>query len=306
MEENFNIYACGGAGVNIIKNLNKLPAKKVFIDTSYSNLKSVDKNSIYVVEDMDGAGKHRATTYEVFKDYVNDIFVKFKPSEKLNVVISSLSGGSGSIIAPFITRELIKQNKNVIVVAIETRNSVIEMENSVKTLKTYKSISDQLEKSIAICHIDEESRTEADRQAYMILNLLSILVDKNATEEFDITDLSNFINFNKVTDNAPNVGILTVNPNINITPRKNTHIVSTILLTKTKEEKLEPVIPEYLATCIVTDESFKESLRIDNFLGLLSEQIEDLENSIKNFKENKSLNRIKNVEVKGNEDGIVL
>lgn len=306
MSELLNIYACGGAGINIIKNLNKISAKKVFVDTSLSNLKNVDKNSVYIVEDMDGAGKHRATTYEIFKDYVNDIIIKFKPSENLNIVISSLSGGSGSIIAPFVARELLKQNKNVIVIGVETRNSIIEMENSVKTLKTYKSISSQLNKSIAIYHINEESRTEADRQALMFINLLSILVDKNATEEFDISDLSNFINFDKVTPNEPNVGIIYVGPNVNVVPRKNIHLVSTIFLTNSIEEKLEPVIPEYLATCIVNQEGFKDSLRVDNFLGLLTEQIEDIELAIKNFQENKSLNRIKDIQVTGNNDGIVL
>lgn len=87
------IYSAGGAGTNVAKQVNDLDVEVCYIDTSMSNLKGIDSNEVFILEGMDGAGKNRALTYEGFKDVANEVLIRFKPSEQLNVVISSLSGG---------------------------------------------------------------------------------------------------------------------------------------------------------------------------------------------------------------------
>lgn len=88
-----SIYACGGSGVNIAKMIKDIDAEINFIDTSVSNLKSVNSPNVFLVDAMDGAGKDRSVAYENFKDISGDVLLKYKPSEQLNIVISSLSGG---------------------------------------------------------------------------------------------------------------------------------------------------------------------------------------------------------------------
>lgn len=90
---NVAIYACGGCGTNIAKQLKDLDFNISYIDTSTSNLKGIKSDSIYILENVDGAGKDRAKTYHHFKDESQDIIVRFKPSPVLNIVVSSLSGG---------------------------------------------------------------------------------------------------------------------------------------------------------------------------------------------------------------------
>lgn len=304
--ELFNVYACGGAAINIVKKINNINCKKFYVDTSVSNAKDIPSNSIYTVEGMDGAGKRRETTYDLFKEYASDILIKFKPSGNVNVVISSLSGGSGSVIAPFVVKELLKQNMTTIVIGVSSTNSVIEIINTVKALKTYKSISNSTSKSIALFHVDNESRANADMTVITFLNIIALLTDKSLTEEFDKSDLSNFISFEKVTDNSRDLGIITLGENVPVIPHKNTRIVSSLFLTRNRDENLEPVMPEYLATCIVTDPAFSSSIRVDNVLGALAELIGSFDSKIQAFQESKAVTRIKHIETKGNEDDIVL
>ena len=302
-----NVYCCGGAGSNVGKQITDLDVNVTFIDTSVSNLKGVDESKIYKIDGIDGAGKDRKITYENFKN-PDEVLIRFKPSLELNIVISSLSGGSGSIIAPVLARELIKQGHNTIVVAIDSTSSVIEIDNCIKTLKTYKSFSNGAKKSFSIYPIHNGSRKEADGRAINFINLVSLLVNKEHTEEFDTSDLRNFINFDNVTDNEPNVSIIEINANENIVPEKNTSIVSTILLTTDKNSTIKPVIPEYLSVCVVTDKNYKnEDIRIDNTLGKLALIVEGYEAQKKECSDNKRINKFNDVSVEATtEDGAVI
>lgn len=302
------VYACGGTGVNIAKQISNLDIDICFIDSSDANLRDVKLDQVYLIEEQEGAGKDRSITYRNFKDIVGDVLIKFKPSKDINIIVSSLSGGSGSVQGPLIARQLIEAGFPVVVIGVDSRSSVIELRNSVNTLKTYKATSNQLQKSIALFYVSEHNRREADKQALSMINMLSLLVDRNNTAEFDITDLRNFLLFENVTDNSPDVSILVASPNEPISPEKGTSVVSTILVTTDRESSIQPVIPEYLATCIVTDPAYNlEDIRIDSILGKLGLIIDDFEETIKVQQDNKKVNRVKELVVESNtEDGFVV
>ena len=304
----FAIYACGGAGTNIGKQIHDLDIDVFFIDTSDSNIRNNKVTNLFLLEGVDGAGKDRSKTYQHFKDVAEDILIRFKPSQTLNVVISSLGGGSGAVIAPMITKELISKNLNTIVIGIDSQTSIKELDNTIKTLKTYKSISDMTKKCVSLFHITNNSRKEADKQALYFINLLSVITNKYITEEFDTSDIHSFINFNKVTDNSPTVSIIEINPNENILPEKNTSIVSTVLVTKNKDATISAAIPDYLTNCVVTDKDYNlEDMRIDNVVGKLSVICEDLEKKMVELTNNKKLNKHKEVEIDDSTpEGIVL
>lgn len=305
---NITVWSCGGCGTNIAKQLNDLDIDINYIDTSTSNLKGVKSDNIFLIEDIDGAGKDRSKTYEYFKHIAEDVLIRFKPSDNLNIVISSLSGGSGSVISPLVTKELIQKGYNTIVIGVDSRHSVKELDNSVKTLKTYKAISDSVNKAISLFYIENTNRKETDKQAIWFITMMSLLVNKNKTEEFDTSDLNSFINFDKVTDNTPTVSIIEVNANEVITPTKNTSVVSTILLTTDKNSTIQPVIPEYLTTCVVTDSQYSnEDIRVDNYIGKLTQIVESMESEITEHQNNKKINKFKDLEVsESNSDGMVL
>jgi len=303
-----NVYWCGGAASNISKSVKDLDVNSFCIDTSVSNLKGIDDSTVYLVQDIDGAGKLRSKSYESFNGLEEEVLVKFKPSKDLNIVVSSLSGGSGAIISSIVAKKLITEGFNTIIIGIDSKHSIIEIENSIKTLKSYKGISDTSKKSVTVYYVENTSRKEADQQVIRFINLMSLLTNKALTEEFDTTDLHHFINPEKVTDNKPTVGIIDISANEEIVPAKNTTIVSTILLTSSHESTISEIKPEYLATCIVTDKNYKnEDIRIDNIYGSLGIIIDGLEKEVTVLKDNKRINKHKDIEVTGaTNEGIIL
>lgn len=303
-----SIYAAGGTGVNIAKLIKDLDTNVVYIDTSLSNLKSVESSNVFLVEGMDGAGKNRSVAYANFKDISEDVLLKHKPSDQLNIVIGSLSGGSGSILAPLITKELLARGHSVIVIGIDSKHSVIEMNNTVKTLKTYKSISDNANKAVSLYYIENTNRSDADRRAVHFINLLSLLTDKKVTEEFDNSDLKSFLYFDTVTDNEPTLAILEVTSNDSTPAEKGTSVVGSILITKDKAASLSGATPEYLATCVVSDSGYKnEDIRLNSVLGKLSLILDSLDSEIQVHQDNKRVNKIKDVVLStNNSDGVHL
>lgn len=303
-----NIYACGGTGANVCKMVKDLDVNIFYIDSSDSNLKGINDSQIFLIPDQDGAGKDRSLTYENFKDVVEDVLIRFKPSDTLNVVVSSLSGGSGSVISPMVTKQLVAEGHTTIVIGIDSKHSLIELRNSMKTLRTFKGISNAVGKCISLFHIENTTRKEADQTAIQFINLLTLLVDRKNTDEFDTSDLKNFINFSKVTDNSPSVSMIEIGANQPVSATKGTVVASSVLVTSDRNATIYPVMPEYLSTCIVTDPSYNlDDIRIDNVLGKLTIVIEQFEEEIKTQTDNKKINKFKEVEVAdATDDGMVI
>ena len=65
-----SVFACGGCGSNIAKQITDLDIEVNYIDTSTSNLKGVKSDNIFVLENIDGAGKDRSKTYELYKFFL--------------------------------------------------------------------------------------------------------------------------------------------------------------------------------------------------------------------------------------------
>lgn len=293
------IYACGGAGVNICKHLPDT-SSVVFVDTSKSNLNSVrGSKNVFLVEGMDGAGKHRRSTGDQFSPISSDVIISHKPDEVLNVVISSLSGGSGSVIAPSLTYELLKQGKNVVVIGVYTANSFREMENSINTLKSYRGVADRSEKPVCMFYINSEQRSEADKQALWFMDILRIITDREITEEFDTGDITNFFNYTRVTDNQPSLAFIETNSvdEVQMTP-KGVGVVSTIHISRDPQSHLLAPIPEYQAKCLVTDPGTDfEDCRIDALSGVAAGELNRLISDYNELKEQKEVNRVTDIEV---------
>lgn len=305
------VYSCGGAGINIGKVVKGLDPRfdVAFLDSSESNLDSVkDTESTYLIRDMDGAGKLRAKTYEAFKGEVDAALTAHKPSTGLNVVISSLSGGTGSVIAPLVAKQLIEGGNTVIVVGIASASSVIELNNTINSVKTYNNFAIQAKKPIAMFFCDDESRSIVDKTIVSFMVSLSVITDRDNTAEFDSTDLHHFINYDKVTSLPVGLSNLHVslNDEVNdkLTNLKDAHLASTILITTDTDTTLNGDVPEYLAKVIVTSPDYltkdgqrPNDIRIDNIVGLLPSTIRTLEEQLSEAKDRLKTSRIDKIEV---------
>ena len=101
------VYGCGGAGSNITKEFFSLNTKDnsifsdiipVVLDASDSDFTTdIPDEYMYIVKDgsgeqLEGAGKIRATNYDHIKQSIKDMLVKYPPTN-FNIVVHSNSGG---------------------------------------------------------------------------------------------------------------------------------------------------------------------------------------------------------------------
>jgi len=206
-----NIYGCGGAGLNIAYDFLKYQendedagfakVQSFLIDTSRSNIKKdAPENQIYLFESLDGSGKKRDANYNAISERSREMLHEFKPAD-INVVIHSASGGSGSVIGPLLVSELVGSH-NTIVVIIGSSDSRIETDNTLKTLKSYEMISKK--KNLPICAFYYENSEQTPRGAVNQKIIQDLVVTSmffsGQNTELDKADLSNFLNYPKVTN----------------------------------------------------------------------------------------------------------
>lgn len=203
------LYACGGAGVNVSKTMEGFRDSNVkgfssldivYIDTSGSDFDSVEEKNIYRFKEKDGSGALRKESFHVISKYAKEILQEYPPLD-LNIVISSASGGSGSVVSPTLVGELLKEDKNVAVILIGATDTVIYANNTFNTLKSFENISKTNKKSILMRYLQNESssKTESvnEKARFIIASLCMLFSGEN--KGLDSKDLYHWINFNKVT-----------------------------------------------------------------------------------------------------------
>jgi hypothetical protein len=217
MSFNVKIYAVGGFGINIgtafikahlaDKNLSHVDV--VFVDTSDANmrderLRTVDESKIYRFPKLKGGGKNRKELHPKIVPHVPELLSKLQPTD-FNIVVHSASGASGSTVGPEIVREILQRNGNVLVLQAGSTSDRMVLTNTVGTMKSYAAISRRLNKPI-VSYMNTATKTlspsEVDQRAIAALYLMSIVFsDKN--DRVDTTDLTNLLNYHKVTNFEP-------------------------------------------------------------------------------------------------------
>ena len=235
------VYAAGGAGINIASYFEKFrniaeaglaQVEPVYLDTSSSNItQSLNKNFVYTVDGLDGSGKVRAENHERISECVLEILQKFKPSD-FNIVLSSASGGSGSVIAPSLVSELLKRDIPVVVITIGSTDSKIELINTVRTLKSYEAIS-RLRNSPVISMYYENSketnRKEVDARARISISALAAIFC-GTNRELDSSDLKNWLKYTKVTSFDAALSYLDFYDKETMPKDKGLHVISVATL----------------------------------------------------------------------------
>lgn len=250
------IYGCGGAGINIASHYAAVRAEPTsaeiqasFIDTSRSNLKpNLDQNSIYIVPGLDGSGKIRSENHEAIANVVKDILVRQKPGD-FNVVIFSLSGGSGSVLGPLILSELQSRNLPVVGLVVGSDESVLTANNTLKTLKTLEAIAKKNDKPVVIAYAHNERggrRNEVDTRLQSYVGCLAYLCSRR-NEELDTKDIVHWIEFNRApTCNVPaQLALLTITDDVKVIEQDYPNPVSVASLFGSHDEPGLTVVPDY-------------------------------------------------------------
>lgn len=249
-----HVYGAGGAGLNIVSGVrwndhaeNTAEVKTSYIDTSKSNIKpNMDMSDVYVLPNLDGSGKIRSENHEEIANVIKDMLVKHKPQD-FNVIVFSLSGGSGSVIGPLLVSELLSRNIPVIAMCIGTDESVLTANNTLKTLKSLDAIAKKNKKALNVVYQHNDrgiSRKSIDEKIEGYLCGLAYLVS-GRNEELDSQDLTNWLDFTRTTSLGPQLGLLEVYSSGDDVANKHKNPVSVASLYINKDVHGLVVVPEY-------------------------------------------------------------
>lgn len=249
------IYGCGGAGINIASFYDK-PGESTqpftsnfdvaMIDTSRSNLNdTIPDEHIAILPNMDGSGKIRAENAAAISDNIRQLIAKYPPRD-MSVVVFSASGGSGSVIGPLMTRELLTQGLPVVVIVIGSSESFITTNNTVKTLKTLEAIAEQTGKPVVMFyrHNDGPNRDNIDAELYEIIAILSFFCS-GLIKELDSEDILNFLQFDKHTPIRPCLAELHLRLTADAKDWEGLSPIAVASILENTASPAIPIIPEY-------------------------------------------------------------
>ena len=220
---NLTIYGLGGAGCNIASMFEQLrnssevgmaDVKPVYVDTSDSNLKpGMDPKSFFRFEDItdgeeiDGSGGVRATNAALIQQQIPRLLDQHRPGYA-TVVISSASGGSGSVISPMLVRELVDRGtKLLVVIAIGDDATNTRIKNTLNTIAGFEIICEETESTIPLAffeNTDKRPRVDVDSDVFDLVGKLSALFSRE-NAEMDTMDLVNFLSVEKATSYPPHL-----------------------------------------------------------------------------------------------------
>lgn len=210
-------YFCGGAGINIGKALCNAPAGSVSPINRKADMVGLDSSSANDSEGLfdvcrmpaatgndglaNGSGKVQSTNYPKAVPFIKETISKYPPGT-FTIVVFGTSGGTGPMLGALLIRELLQHNRPVVAVCISDHTSIIEMKNSVTTLRNLanQTSAEQLNTPIAFIEaINDNDRTrgQVNKQVIDNLNLLSVFLNED-NEEADYRDILNLLNYNKV------------------------------------------------------------------------------------------------------------
>lgn len=207
--KDFNLYHFGGTGINILNRYlvdgrgSKFIDQVVALDTSDANPVTDGLYPLERIEGVEGSGGNRRAHADKYADFVKQVFAKYKPN-KINILVYSLSGGSGASMGPYALRYLLQKKIPTLVICIGDKSTFNEEKNTVEALGSmYNQIKlgspvlfNYLENSPTVSQgqINQRAIAEIDN-AIMMFNM--------ENERIDYADIKNFFFFTDVTQADP-------------------------------------------------------------------------------------------------------
>ena len=213
--KDFNIYAFGGTGTNILNGYltqgknHKFIDQIVGVDTSEANPVEDGLFPVVRLEGAEGSGGNRKAHSAKFDDFAKQIFAKH-PANKLNILVYSLAGGTGSSIGPYALRQLLQKKIPTLVICVGDISTMNEQNNTVDTLGSMFNQT-KLGVPVIFSYLEngkDVSQGEVNRRAVSLIdNAIKLFNLKN--ERVDYADVKNFFFFTDVVKADPIMSQLT-------------------------------------------------------------------------------------------------
>lgn len=249
------LLACGGGAINIASifetcrgqvEAGSAPIEVSYLDTSSANFtdKMPKDFTMVIPTSNDGSGGLRAENNKAIKEHVPSVLQKHEPGY-CTIVLSTASGGSGSVIAPYLTAELLRRDEMVIPIVIGDATQGHWIKNTLATLSSYEKISAAQEMALPIGYFEntrQRSLSDVDSDVVDLIIAISILFSRQ-NEGIDSRDLYNALRFHRVTSYLPHAALLS-NVSGKITADNSEGIITAVSALVDKDDNgLEVVLP---------------------------------------------------------------
>jgi hypothetical protein len=194
------VYGCGGGGINMVRRA--LPEFKNnatyrYIDTSkLANLLAGEE--AIIMGSGEGSGGVRQENADPVIKAIASLSDEDLGLADVNIVVFSVAGGSGSVIAPLLIKDIAGRRKRlVIALVISATQSKMHTNNTLKTLQSLRNITDEIGLYLPISIFDNNAGIKAVDQTmpYKLARLVDLLTAP--TIEIDKNDRLNWINVPK-------------------------------------------------------------------------------------------------------------
>lgn len=241
------VYGCGGCGTEIAKFFQNADPQEglahievCYVDTSRSNLgdEIPDDQFVMVNDDKDGSGKIRRANASDISSIVATIPTRFKPAD-INVVVFSGAGGSGSVIGPLVTAELLKHDKPVICAVVGSEESLLDIQNTINTIMSLDGLSRKTSKVPFVMAYEHNGNgqytDQADANIRTAISQLAVLASLQH-RGLDTADLNVWANYHKspMCNVEPQLSLLTIVNSVERIEKEVPHPISIATVSQAK------------------------------------------------------------------------
>lgn len=185
----YKVFGCGGFGRSIVDGFaHQLIDQEFFVLDTTEYIPSRDNIVSLAIPGLDGSAKHRASNYNTIKKFLAN--TELPEFDEMNIVICSCSGGSGSVIAPLLIKEIVRQGKQAILISVVDRSSEIDARNSVNSLLSFESMIGEAYTPLVLFN-NALGRANVDKGVYTTLNVLDVVM----SQRFNKLDTSDRLMF---------------------------------------------------------------------------------------------------------------
>jgi len=241
------IFGCGGGGINTARRA--LPEFKN--NATYRYLDTSKRANLMPGEDAiimgsgDGSGAVRIENADAVIKAIASLSDEELGLADVNIVAFSASGGSGSVIGPLLIKDIAGRRKRlVIALVISSSQSRVHTNNTLKTLQSLRSITDDIGLYLPISIFDNNVGVKEVDQVmpYKLARLVDLLTAP--TIEIDKNDRLNWINAPKTLGSSlSGLRLLYVTtthdgpkcPDVEVRPSTQNHIYDSLLAIRTED-----------------------------------------------------------------------
>lgn len=227
------LYGCGGTGINNVRPFESLRGADqsfmativpYYLDTSFSNINDHGGlaipasacvkyehgiNPTGANQEVDGSGGIRGVNHALIRDTTPEKVRRILPTYAA-ALVTSASGGTGSLIAPYLLKELFTKTDIVVVYLVGDRATDERVNNTINTIQSLEGIARSAGKTVVISYHENNSaspRSTVDDEIQRSISLLSILLSRR-NSELDTMDLRNFLQVHQILKDDPHVARL--------------------------------------------------------------------------------------------------